>query len=78
MEGTGCDADTAGTDARRTTANSSGTRAAAEEVIHEVFLEIHAGRSQLLSAGHLEQGTPFSGLESLSPALAKNADAFCR
>ncbi|WP_328499805.1 sigma-70 family RNA polymerase sigma factor [Streptomyces sp. NBC_00457] len=33
-----------------------GTRAAAEEVIHEVFLEIHAGWSQLLSAGNLEQG----------------------
>ncbi|MFJ9121297.1 RNA polymerase sigma factor [Streptomyces sp. NPDC102394] len=33
-----------------------GTREAAEEVIHEVFLEIHAGWSQLLSAGNLEQG----------------------
>lgn len=33
-----------------------GTRAAAEEVIHEVFLEIHAGWTQLLSAGNLEQG----------------------
>lgn len=33
-----------------------GTRAAAEEVIHEVFLEIHAGWMELLSAGNLEQG----------------------
>ncbi|MER6089676.1 RNA polymerase sigma factor [Streptomyces bluensis] len=33
-----------------------GTRAAAEEVIHEVFLEIHAGWTELLSAGNLEQG----------------------
>lgn len=33
-----------------------GTRAAAEEVIHEVFLEIHAGWAELLSAGSLEQG----------------------
>ncbi len=33
-----------------------GTRAAAEEVIHEVFLEIHAGWTELLSAGSLEQG----------------------
>ncbi|GAA2331214.1 hypothetical protein GCM10010246_12950 [Streptomyces cuspidosporus] len=29
---------------------------AAEEVIHEVFLEIHAGWMELLSAGNLEQG----------------------
>lgn len=34
----------------------SGTREAAEEAIHEVFLEIHAGWSQLLSRGNLEQG----------------------
>lgn len=33
-----------------------GNRETAEEVIHEVFLEIHAGWSQLLSAGNLEQG----------------------
>ncbi|MGY1583813.1 RNA polymerase sigma factor [Streptomyces sp. MN13] len=33
-----------------------GTRQVAEEVIHEVFLEIHAGWAQLLSAGNLEQG----------------------
>lgn len=33
-----------------------GTRAVAEEVIHEVFLEIHAGWMELLSAGNLEQG----------------------
>ncbi|WP_343239710.1 sigma factor [Streptomyces sp. SID9913] len=33
-----------------------GTRAAAEEVIHEVFLEIHTGWPELLSAGHVEQG----------------------
>lgn len=33
-----------------------GTRAAAEEVIHEVFLEIHAGWSQLLSAGEPRAG----------------------
>lgn len=33
-----------------------GTRAAAEEVVHEVFLEIHAGWTELLSAGNLEQG----------------------
>ncbi|MEV5440475.1 sigma-70 family RNA polymerase sigma factor [Streptomyces sp. NPDC052682] len=33
-----------------------GTRATAEEVIHEVFLEIHAGWTELLSAGNLEQG----------------------
>ncbi|MFM9500050.1 RNA polymerase sigma factor [Streptomyces galilaeus] len=33
-----------------------GTRAAAEDVIHEVFVEIHAGWTQLLSAGNLEQG----------------------
>ncbi|MFJ4569048.1 RNA polymerase sigma factor [Streptomyces caelestis] len=33
-----------------------GTRAAAEEVIHGVFLEIHAGWTELLSAGHVEQG----------------------
>ncbi|MFH9590710.1 RNA polymerase sigma factor [Streptomyces luteogriseus] len=33
-----------------------GTRAAAEEVIHEVFLEIHAGWLELLSVGHVEQG----------------------
>lgn len=33
-----------------------GTREAAEEVIHDVFLEIHSGWSQLLSAGNLEQG----------------------
>ncbi|MFD1659055.1 RNA polymerase sigma factor [Streptomyces caeni] len=33
-----------------------GTRAVAEEVIHEVFLQIHAGWTQLLSTGNLEQG----------------------
>ncbi len=33
-----------------------GTWEAAEEVIHEVFLEIHAGWPQLLSGGNLEQG----------------------
>ncbi|EPH41456.1 sigma-70 family RNA polymerase sigma factor [Streptomyces aurantiacus] len=33
-----------------------GTRTAAEEVIHQVFLEIHAGWTELLSAGNLEQG----------------------
>lgn len=33
-----------------------GTREAAEEVIHEVFLQIHAGWTELLSAGNLEQG----------------------
>ncbi|MFJ8158453.1 RNA polymerase sigma factor [Streptomyces sp. NPDC094468] len=33
-----------------------GTREAAEEVIHEVFLQIHAGWSELLSVGNLEQG----------------------
>ncbi|KUM99092.1 RNA polymerase subunit sigma [Streptomyces yokosukanensis] len=34
-----------------------GTRETAEEVIHEVFLQIHAGWMELLSAGNLEQGT---------------------
>ncbi|WP_460062164.1 RNA polymerase sigma factor [Streptomyces sp. YKOK-I1] len=33
-----------------------GTREAAEDVIHEVFLKIHAGWTELLSAGNLEQG----------------------
>lgn len=33
-----------------------GTRTAAEEVVHEVFLQIHAGWAELLSAGNLEQG----------------------
>ncbi|MBA4863796.1 sigma-70 family RNA polymerase sigma factor [Streptomyces sp. PSKA54] len=33
-----------------------GTRAAAEEVIHEVFLEIYGGWTELLRAGNLEQG----------------------
>ncbi|MEW1776631.1 sigma-70 family RNA polymerase sigma factor [Streptomyces sp. NPDC086777] len=33
-----------------------GTRELAEEVIHEVFLQIHAGWTQLLSSGSLEQG----------------------
>ncbi|MFF3377791.1 RNA polymerase sigma factor [Streptomyces sp. NPDC002680] len=33
-----------------------GGRTAAEEVIHQVFLEIHAGWAELLSAGNLEQG----------------------
>ncbi|MHB9864596.1 RNA polymerase sigma factor [Streptomyces sp. YIM S03343] len=33
-----------------------GTREAAEEVVHQVFLQIHAGWTQLLSAGNLEQG----------------------
>ncbi|MEU1159320.1 sigma-70 family RNA polymerase sigma factor [Streptomyces sp. NPDC005921] len=33
-----------------------GTREAAEEVIHEVFLQIHAGWTELLSSGSLEQG----------------------
>ncbi|MEU1403169.1 sigma-70 family RNA polymerase sigma factor [Streptomyces sp. NPDC005728] len=33
-----------------------GTREASEEVIHEVFLQIHAGWTELLSAGNLEQG----------------------
>ncbi|WP_405856920.1 sigma-70 family RNA polymerase sigma factor [Streptomyces sp. NBC_01515] len=33
-----------------------GTRETAEEVIHEVFLQIHAGWPELLSAGNLEQG----------------------
>ncbi|WP_030574106.1 RNA polymerase sigma factor [Streptomyces aureocirculatus] len=33
-----------------------GTRAAAEEVIHKVFLEILAGWTDLLSTGNLEQG----------------------
>ncbi|MEU2779507.1 sigma-70 family RNA polymerase sigma factor [Streptomyces sp. NPDC007162] len=33
-----------------------GTREVAEEVIHEVFLQIHAGWTELLSSGSLEQG----------------------
>ncbi|WP_089103846.1 RNA polymerase sigma factor [Streptomyces hyaluromycini] len=33
-----------------------GTREVAEEVVHEVFLQIHAGWTQLLSSGSLEQG----------------------
>jgi RNA polymerase sigma factor (sigma-70 family) len=33
-----------------------GTREAAEDVVHQVFLEIHAGWTELLSAGNLEQG----------------------
>jgi RNA polymerase sigma factor (sigma-70 family) len=33
-----------------------GDRETAEEVIHEVFLQIHAGWSELLSGGNFEQG----------------------
>lgn len=33
-----------------------GTRTAAEEVVHEVFLEIRAGWTDLLTSGNLEQG----------------------
>ncbi|MFJ9714237.1 RNA polymerase sigma factor [Streptomyces sp. NPDC101234] len=33
-----------------------GTREVAEDVIHEVFLQIHAGWTELLSSGSLEQG----------------------